>query len=700
MTFSHIADLLIPGYTTLSQKRKKKFEQSEAGIKFRNLTNKILANQQKLQETTGWLDFFTGKAEHKKQLFSEKVHRQKNRFIDQISHTPEYQTINRRITYHLLKAYFPEFNLLRKKQKKLLASMTFSQELLRQIPAIDALIQQKENQLSNMSYWEKTQVQGRCQLDEIEQLQAQKKVIINEWNELFLLCNAMASSRNLIAKKKKALRKKVLAQKLADLEKHARQLAVYFPMLDYRLPHTKQPFVDRIITLYKSQKRKALSQSNRIDETLLAELLFYCMQRLNQIEAGFINLDNFNKNQAQRMSLAILENYRVNTILNLDMLLAEYQVKLTKHLIDHLSLANHPAWPFSKHRQPDELVHALSCLWNNKTTDKMHEFVGRIADAHAFIQATGFSTQNESSFLAILDIYNYNRYNRQIAETKTIAAHLLSPLQVLYDEYKDIALYEKNGYWKTFRMAMPILIILGFIILVAIAFALIPLALPELVFTATTIAAFFFGTALAIKYISTKNQIYKYCRNQYYGGAFEIPEFQVNDRMISAFGNQEHANWIRNYYIDELKRCDKIETDYQTKHIQGLMTQEDIESRKENIKKRHQLCLEWYDIHSNKDLGFETVAKIAQRRLQNAIAEEYQTLKSVLTEELDTLDLITSQITDDLKATINEHATAPTQNATRIKIKYTPGFFSPPRSLPHKKHIEEMVTIHEQLSPV
>ncbi len=58
----------------------------------------------------------------------------------------------------------------------------------------------------------------------------------------------------------------------------------------------------------------------------------------------------------------------------------------------------------------------MSLIQDNK--ESFARFFTKLGDAHAFIQATGFSTQNETSYLAWLDLYNYWRSADYIAENK------------------------------------------------------------------------------------------------------------------------------------------------------------------------------------------------------------------------------------------------------------------------------------------
>ncbi len=136
-------------------------------------------------------------------------------------------------------------------------------------------------------------------------------------------------------------------------------------------------------------------------------------------------------------------------------------------------------------------------------------------------------------------------------------------------------------------------------------------------------------------------------------------------------------------------------------HEHGHLSQTDIDQRKENISKRHRLCLEWYDIHSNKDLSYTESPQIVLNRLKIESAEEYETLQTILQNENDTIRTSIRHVTTDLKNTIINHSVPPSsrngRESTLIRTQYTPGLFSVPHSVQHKMHLEEMATLSEHI---
>lgn len=299
------------------------------------------------------------------------------------------------------------------------------------------------------------------------------------------------------------------------------------------------------------------------------------------------------------------------------------------------------------------IPHSLSSMIRNTEPVKQTEdFLNKLSEAHAFMQATSLASQNDNCINAMLDLYNTNRAAEQINETKSMLMSLLEPFKPLYDEYKDIALYEKNTYSKVFRSIIPIIVLVGFIVVISTALAF--LALPEVVFIVALIPTLFLGAFLASQYTAIKNTAYNFLRQSYYGGVYEIPEFQINERMIqpSAFKTLQNATTIRNFYVNELEKCDHLELNWSSK-TSGTLSSHDLEQRAINEKRRNTLWLEWYDIHSNNKLGCNDITTIALERLQSEIDNEIKTMKDVFNDQdLPEITLSIQQISVDIKTNL------------------------------------------------
>lgn len=698
MTYLSVSSLLIPDYETLSEEKRSTFETSLSGKKLIQFLRSYHEASQEFETLKqSWFGFMTMSEEDNLE-FKAQWELQKNELIDEINETEEYKTVMMHMTHQVLTKEIEDFKLLKKEQQELLARAAFSQKLLTTLSSLDQLMEKEKSELTQQGFW----LFQFNHDDSFTALRCRRQEAISLWKTQFQEHLYMDSMRRTIDENKEVLRKEEMARKLASLQEHATQLSAFFPLLNYRKIITEKPVIDKLRAQYLSENGEVILESDKMEEEQLTDLLFHCMQQVSKIEIDFVDLDPFNKLQANQLAVAVLNAFNDKSEFDLDDWFKAYEKQLLVYLTKELQLINGKDWDMNDNGVKVELFNSLSYLWNNHAVNKANEFMCKMADAHGFIQATSFSTQNESSFLAILDMYNYARHHEQISETRSILASLLSPLIPLYNEYKDIAFYEKNLYWKSFRIIMPLVVVTVFIILVSLILA--PLALPELASTAAFIPAFLTGLALANRYVTVKNELYKSLREKYYGGAFEIPEFQVNARMLHAFGNQENANKVRTFYIEALQHCDAIEIGFISKHEQGILSQEDIERRKENITKLHHLSLEWYDIHSNIDLSYQQASSIFLKQLQQTTNQEFQKLQKTVQEELDSIRQSVTEVATDLKNTIDKNNKIPVVEtdkdieSTTIKTQYRYGLFKPLRCLNTRAHIEELVNFQEHIS--
>ncbi len=703
-----IANQIIIGYDLVSEEEQTEFLCSESGRKFSQVTDNYSLFLAQLNSTSWFSKFFSSDPKDKESLIQDELKKQQEELLSSIGETEEYQKLTLRIMRCLLEKEIEEFRLLTPIQQQLLCEAEFSKKLLNTLATIDSQIEQainEKNQIGIVSrLWGKsTQIEFLIIVLETERAEA-----ISLWRTELLNNPSMAALRRTIEEQKELIRQQQLEHQRADLRVHAKQLSAFFPLLNYRKSDSEEPIITQILSSYFTADGDLVTNPGKVDEERLTDLLYYCMQQMSQAEINFMNLEGFNKKHAQEMAVEILNAFNDKYNLDWEKWFSGYENELHEYIIKQLQLINGKQWEMKPHTTHD-LVQSLSFLWRNPLAERANQFLSKMADAHGFIQATSFSTQNESSFLAILDLYNYARHHEQISEVRAILSSLLSPLQPLYDEYKDIALYEKNIYMKTFRTIMPIIIVVGIIIAIFALTTLLltPLVLPELAFTAVFIPALLIGLAVTTQYASIKNGIYKSLREWYYGGSFEIPEFQVNQRMSKAFG-EDKAHQVREFYIEELKKCDALEIILSEKHTQGVLSQEDIELRKANTQKRYQLSLEWYDIHSNNELDYQHAVVIVAERLQDCGDEEYKELQKLIQGESESIRHSVAEVTHDLKKTIEEHTQPPTQNSTpsaeekgdtlTIKSSYRYGLFTPPKSLQVKERVERLDNFSSQLN--
>lgn len=116
-------------------------------------------------------------------------------------------------------------------------------------------------------------------------------------------------------------------------------------------------------------------------------------------------------------------------------------------------------------------------------------------------------------------------------------------------------------------------------------------------------------------------------------GEFEIPEYQINQRMISTFHNENNALAIRQFYVKRLQELiEKVER-LHLKESNGILTEEDLATQEKLIKKQEQLLIDWYDIHSNYKLSSEHARIVLLKRLQEEGKETYQLLVALFEQE-------------------------------------------------------------------
>lgn len=656
-----IQELIIPGYNSLNQKLRSDFEKSPSGVLFLDLVLRTSDELSQLKERSGLWGFVFATTQKQQQSLQDQFLVDKTSLLSTLSQETEYNTLKMLIAYKSIKKVFSDFNYLNPDQKIILSQSDFSQTLVTEVSEIHRLIDKEYEHLSRLDFWASSHAAGRHINDSIADLLEKKKQLIDRWLETFAQTPQWSSLRGQILTNK--------YQKLAN----------FFPSLNYLNTLETKPIPSQ--------------QSEVILSDDLQNFYLQSMKRANPFIQHGLPLEGFIQQQAQELTNTTLTAFHENKPVDIALLLTNYTNNLRNHVLNELPLINNRRWLAPPRQAKKEIINSLSFLWDNRLVDKTNQFVARLADAHAFIQATNFSTQNESSFLAILDMYNYARYHDQISETKNILASLLKPFQGVFSEYRDIGLYEKSTAMKFFRLLMPILITVATLIVISLILA--PLALPELAFAAVLIPGLLLGLGLACVYVTIKNDMFKYCRDLYYGGSFEIPEFQVNPRMIAAFGDVNNAKNVRLFYIDELKRCDFIEEEFQSKADQSLLTQDDISNREKNRGKRHQLCLEWYDIHSNKDLGYELLRHVVIQTLQQTCQERYKVLETALAVDMPIIKASIEQSAIVLKqSVIKEDTLTPLKNPT---ISHNLGFFKPLHSLTHKAHVESLSQLAEQL---
>lgn len=742
MEFLDIANRYIPGYRLLSRQEKKAFLRTESGQQFFAAVNHTLSLVKNVSASLAfWQKLFFSEEAIFEQVKADFLER-KRQLLAQISQGEAYQQVVKQIIWEILGYEYPDFEYLTDEQQELLVGADFSKVLQTGIPPL----YEKGRQLINTSF----------DFSALEEIRRKKEEVITDWEAVFLSTPEMQSLKETITEQKERIRREQIAQeerirqvetarkervrqeeiaqKISGLDERAGKLALFFPLLNTPLPPNAESSIAVLRARYRVELQKQTPNTAHVEEMLVTEVVFHYLQQATakNLPSEMV-LRDFNQEQANRIAKDIMEAYNDEEELELEDWLQVYKEKLATHIIEKLFCVNGKTWETPSETPAEVLANSLSYLWNNRVVGRAEQLVNKLADAHAFIQATSFATQNESSFLAVLDLYNYSRFADQINENKAIIASLLSPFRPIYDEYRDIGLYEKDMFLKLVRMVMPMVVAVAVVIVVAVILG--PLAIPDLAFTLTLIPTLLIALGVAAKYVMVKNDIYQKGRQLlhggWHGGVFDIPEFQISPRMISAFDDPENSNRekaktvavaVREFYIKEFKRCEEQEAFYQSK---GSLSELELSGKKANFIRRRTLWLEWYDIHSNLELGHDSLPKIILARLYEVGNTAFQGLKKALEGERDngesvqlnsSVNQLVSEVTTKLTTSTPQEAPVVNREergvaavvvgrglpVVQAPINHTPRLFrpSPLKCLALHKEMEEVDLLARNLSPI
>ncbi|MCA0402988.1 MAG: hypothetical protein LCH30_04230, partial [Proteobacteria bacterium] len=330
------------------------------------------------------------------------------------------------------------------------------------------------------------------------------------------------------------------------------------------------------------------------------------------------NLNKFNQTIISELAGIIYKAFDNSDKLNYDEFFINYQKGLIQFLNEKYFFIRKSQEKANE--SASEMEHSLAYLFNytRDQAKKAKQFLDKMSDAHAFIQSVGGGSQGDNFFLGLVDIYNSGRYADEVGKTKETVLNLLAPFKPLLDEYK-LTAYEKNLFLKIIKSLFPILVVATLVILTSLLLA--PLALPELVLAIIIIPTLIISVIIAAQVVRAKNAVFDFAyKNIIHNGPFSIPEFLVNERMTLAFKND--AENVRQFYIDEIEASIQLENDLQIKLEAGVLTEKELQEKIENLKKRDTLYLEWYDIHSNLELGYDKVRLIVSKRLADKNEQE------------------------------------------------------------------------------
>lgn len=661
MTLIEIACQLIPGYGLLTEEERHQFAETDAGKAFEQMVKLIQEFSDDVRANQSWFSRLTLSKESEIKIKTE-IEARKKEFSELMTGNEAYRRLRSQILYKIIIERFPELRLSSSSGEIL--DYFYQSELMQSLGTSDLL--ELENQIQELKNIALPLERGAALLYKVGE---NKEIILRQWYQHYLESDELAFFRLALENQKE--------EEKAERLKRVVQIVPAFDVSGFEdsRESVEEEFHDVIEDdleefhdapdEFLDEDLEEKNRETKLEEELTC-FLFEKLQNAVNGQISFMDLVQFNLNQANHIAKRILAASKLNEEITLDNILLNYKIALSNQISDKLKIINGKKIVIHEPPVWEELSNSLSYLfWNSHIVKSSIHFINQLSDAHLFLAYTGATSQNDS-YTVLLDLINAGRLRSQVIETKTIFISLFKPFLPLYEEMRDIAFREKNYFRKLFRTLMPLLIIAGFVVLVGALLA--PLAIPEFAFLIAVIPTFFIGLALATFYVVAKNTIHQKIQLLWYGDAFEIPQYQVNDRMIDIFGTQEMAEFVRAFYIEEIKQCDRFEKECQQQRGRGQINPDE---RKANIERRHLLNLEWYDIHSNESLAVEKVKQIVINRLITVGNEEYQKLMNELAKnDMPQIVLFINTIGDELEhslVSIANHAENEVDNINAIQ---------------------------------
>lgn len=365
----------------------------------------------------------------------------------------------------------------------------------------------------------------------------------------------------------------------------------------------------------------------------------------------------------------------------------KYQTALLEHIKNHFLLIKPANFLSESHFSSGKHAHeSASCLYesllrnnnNQEMLKKYANFIFELSDAASFLQATSFATQNEASWFAWFDVFNAFRIAGKVTEIKSMLSKFWEPFNPLFHEYSSLN-QEHNVMQQIIRTIMPFLIIAGTVVLVSLL--LTSISISETAFIFILLPTLYIGLILATGYVLAKNFLYNAFNSYWHGGPFEVPQYQVNNRMVFSFGTREVAETVRTFYIQEIKNC--LEQEKYYKNMPAL-TKVELKQKEDNFHKLRTLQFEWYDIHDNPKLSTDIIINIASKRLKQEAENLFPDLEKALQDEIPALvKTLGTDIGEALRTTPGE--------------QYNPRFFVKVPSFEKRAKLDHLCAMKEDI---
>jgi hypothetical protein len=378
----------------------------------------------------------------------------------------------------------------------------------------------------------------------------------------------------------------------------------FFLDLDKLLPGLnliEEDFISFISSIGRFNAKDLVSIENHHLQKALSNFLI----RFKQSEWQALHLDDFFQKQAENWSTLFLDYlYKTKNVelKNLKDSVENFKTRLINLIINRYQALNY----YPRPPQKDFITQTLE-----QSCQKILSSFETLADTHAFIQGSGFATQNEYSHLALIDIINYYRYSHRVKEIKTILNFILRPLLPIYHEILAVSSREHHYFQGALHFIFALAFITAFIFFGLSA--LNALLYPELVSLILLIPIIYIGLTLLAQIVQLKNYLYHQLEQCYYGNFYNTPFFQINPRMENFFN--EHALEISEFYIQTLRNEEALITQLSERQQSVGLNQSELTSLKQLQSKQKIMLAEWIDIHNNKEISKEQAQGIVIKRL-------------------------------------------------------------------------------------
>lgn len=235
----------------------------------------------------------------------------------------------------------------------------------------------------------------------------------------------------------------------------------------------------------------------------------------------------------------------------------------------------------------------------------------KITFSTALTNKLGFLLQDPGLLTEILNLLTIAENAETAGNVRKLLHSLYLPLQPLAKEWFVILPAEKNWAMIAFRFLVPIMIAS---VIVALGFLLISsiVSMPAIFELLMIVPLAYFGFVVASGYISLRDYSHESIRNGVYG-KYNTSEYRVNAFLKSAFG-QVTATQIRDYYVEEFKKCDRLIQEFKKIHLVAHSDSETTYLKQNGLARKIILLEEWSTLlgsveNPTKDACFDLIKK-------------------------------------------------------------------------------------------